>query len=79
MLEIRTTFPRVFAFISTENSQTMDPTKCNDAIRAAVARVAGNLRLTRQLCDLLMRVGRDDRGPQEASQIGTLRFPIGTA
>jgi len=45
-----------------------------DAIRAAVASAPGNLELTRQLCELLMRVGRDDEAEEQA-KMSLARFP----
>lgn len=53
----------------------MDPNQIAiDAIRAAVAASPGNLELTRQLCDLLMRVGRDDEAEEQA-KAALARFP----
>jgi len=53
----------------------MDPNQIAiDAIRAAVAASPGNLELTRQLCDLLMRVGRDDEAEEQAKS-ALSRFP----
>ncbi|TWT56186.1 AAA family ATPase [Allorhodopirellula solitaria] len=53
----------------------MDPNQIAiDALRAAVSAAPGNIELVRQLCELLMRVGRDDEAEDQA-KAASARFP----
>ncbi|TWU15735.1 ATP-dependent zinc metalloprotease FtsH 1 [Allorhodopirellula heiligendammensis] len=62
-------------FFSQSRLAMMDPNQIAiDALSAATAAAPGNIELVRQLCELLMRVGRDGEAEEQA-KAAAARFP----